>query len=659
MSYDDYERWRTTPIEGEPYLSIIIPAYNEEERIVPTIGAIASHVSSLGFSWELIVSDDGSKDNTVKLVEELGLVNLRLLKPAHNTGKGGAVRRGMLASHGKYALFCDADNSTPIEEVEQLLRKLHTEGYDVAVGSRAALGAEEAHRTPLRRLLSWGLRWIVRNILRIGVRDTQCGFKMYTRDAAYHLHSAQTIEGFSFDLEILYLAAKFGYRVGEVPVAWIDAPGSKVDTRKEVQRFLRSLVQIKLNDLRGMYDKSRKKPGMRIAMVTTYPPGKGTLNEYAYHFVRALRQKHQDLSEIIVLTDELPSGERYEGDRAGAHGVPLRIMPCWRFGGWNNAFHILRAVRRAKPDVVLFNIQFATFGSGKVSAVLGLLAPALVKLFGFPTIVLLHNIMETVDLKSAGFSRNPIMEGIIRTFGNIVTRLLLRVDWVALTIPKYVEILEKKYNANNVLLAPHGSFVETPTPSFDLPPGPLQIMAFGKFGTYKKVESLIEAAKLLQHNGEPPLEIVIAGTDSPNTPGYLEKVRRKYEDDTCLRFTGYVAEEDVPRIFGDAAVVVFPYTSTTGSSGVLHQAGEYGKAVVLPHIGDFAEVIAEEGYTGEFFDPDDVQSLADAIARVINDPERRREIGTQNYLASRGLPISEVVDWYLLHFQEIVKQRQR
>jgi glycosyltransferase involved in cell wall biosynthesis len=120
-----------------------------------------------------------------------------------------------------------------------------------------------------------------------------------------------------------------------------------------------------------------------------------------------------------------------------------------------------------------------------------------------------------------------------------------------------------------------------------------------------------------------------------------------------------VAEEDVPRIFGDAAVVVFPYTSTTGSSGVLHQAGEYGKAVVLPHIGDFAEVIAEEGYTGEFFDPDDVQSLADAIARVINDPERRREIGTQNYLASRGLPISEVVDWYLLHFQEIVKQRQR
>ncbi|MDP9316275.1 MAG: glycosyltransferase [Chloroflexota bacterium] len=659
MPYGDYEAWKTTPIEGAPYLSVIIPAYNEEERIIPTIGAIASHVSELGFPWELIISDDGSKDNTVQLVEELGFANLRVLKPERNTGKGGAVRRGMLAARGKYLLFSDADNSTPIEEVQNLLRKLDTEGYDVAVGSRAALGAEEAHRSPFRRFLSWGLRWIVRNILRTGVRDTQCGFKMYTREAGQHLHTVQTIDGFAFDLEILYLASKFGYRVVEVPVAWIDAPGSKVDTRKEVQRFLKSLVQIKLNDLRGRYDQGSKTSGMRIAVITPYPPSKGTLNEYAYHFVQALRQKREDVSEIVILSDELPKGEQYTSDRAGVHGVPLRVVPAWRFGAWNNALRILKAVRKAKPDAVLFNIQFASFSSGKVTAVLGLLSPALVKLFGFPTTVLLHNIMETVDLKSAGFAKNPLLEALIRIFGNIVTRLLLKVDWVALTIPKYVEILEQKYKANNVLLAPHGSFVETPQPSFELPSGPLQIMAFGKFGTYKKVESMIEAVKLLQTDGRPPLQVVIAGTDSPNTLGYLEGVRKQYEGSADLKFTGYVAEEDVPRIFGDATVVVFPYTSTTGSSGVLHQAGEYGKAVVLPHIGDFAEVIAEEGYTGEFFEPDNVQSLADAIARVIDDPQRRRDIGTQNYIASRGLPILDVVDWYLLHFQELLKQRKR
>lgn len=252
MNYADYNRWTSTPVD-KPYLSIVIPAYNEEIRIVPTIGAIASHVSSLGFPWELIIADDGSKDQTVALVEELGFVNLRLLRAPANGGKGSAVRRGMLAARGSYILFDDADNSTPIEELEKLLRKLDTEGFDVAVGSRAAEGAAEAHRSPLRRLLSGGLRWTVQHIFRIGVRDTQCGFKLFTRAAAQRLYGAQTIAGFSFDLEILYLAAKLGYRVAEVPVAWIDAPGSKVDTTKEVQRFLRDLLKIKLNDLRGVY----------------------------------------------------------------------------------------------------------------------------------------------------------------------------------------------------------------------------------------------------------------------------------------------------------------------------------------------------------------------------------------------------------------------
>ena len=252
MAYDDYARWKSTPIEGDPYLSIVIPAYNEAGRIVPTIGAVAAHVSGLGFPWELIVADDGSKDHTAQLVEDLGFANLRLLRAPRNGGKGSAVRRGMLAAKGRYVLFDDADNSTPIEEVGKLLDKME-DGYQVAIGSRTAIDNEDAHRTALRRLMSGGLRLLVRTVVRIGIRDTQCGFKMYTREAARCLHSMQTISGFSFDLEILYLASKLGYRIAEVPVAWIDAPGSKVDTRKEAQRFLRDLLRIKLNDLRGRY----------------------------------------------------------------------------------------------------------------------------------------------------------------------------------------------------------------------------------------------------------------------------------------------------------------------------------------------------------------------------------------------------------------------
>ena len=399
---------------------------------------------------------------------------------------------------------------------------------------------------------------------------------------------------------------------------------------------------------------------LKVGMITTFPPGKGSLNEYAYHFVRHMRTK-EEVSEIIIFADDLNEGEgTYKNEPGNETECPLSVIPCWEFGRKRNSVRIMQAVKQAQPDVILYNMQFATFGGDRVSGALGLLSPALARLNGIPTIVLLHNIMETVDLQSAGFASNSIVEGVIRGFGNMFTRMILTADIVALTIPKYVEILTEKYEAENVVLAPHGSFeAEKPKPSFDLPEGPLQIMTFGKFGTYKKVEPLIEAVEMLEKDSSrPPLELVIAGTDSPNAKGYLDGVRNKYSHMENLRFTGYVLEEDVPVIFGDSAVVVFPYSSTTGSSGVLHQAGNYGKATVLPNIGDFAEVIMDEGYTGEFFKPEDAKSMSDAIGRVIDNPENREKIARQNYLASQGLPISEVVDWYIFHFQMLLEKQK-
>lgn len=414
------------------------------------------------------------------------------------------------------------------------------------------------------------------------------------------------------------------------------------------------------------------KPKLHVGVVSTYPPGKGSLNEYGYHFVRGLYKK-EEVSQVTLFTDWLPDGQSYSQNSQellappnaiqnvtqNGHSewrAPLNFVPCWRFNGLFNFWSILRAVRTVQPDVLIFNIQFASFGDQKIAGALGLLTPALLRMFGTPTVVLLHNIMETVNLQSAGFTQNQLVERFIRFVGWMLTNLLLRADLVVVTIPKYVEILEKRYRAKNVLLAPHGAFEQSAAPpKFELPEGPLQIMTFGKFGTYKKIEALVEAFRILQKNHNNPLELVIAGTNSPNSPQYLENVAQKYADVSNVRYTGYVAEEDVPRIFGDAAAVVFPYTSTTGSSGVLHQAGDYGKAVVLPQIGDLAELIAEEGYTGEFFEPNNVQSLADAIARIIDHPERRVEMGRRNYLAARGLPLEEVVDWYLLHIETLLK----
>jgi glycosyltransferase involved in cell wall biosynthesis len=655
-TYSDYEHWKSTPLEGDPYLSIVIPAYNEANRIVPTIGAIAAHLSGKGYTWELIIADDGSKDETVQLVNSLDLVNMRVLKAPKNGGKGSAVRRGVLAARGKYILFDDADNSTPIEEIDRLLPKLEAEGFQMAVGSRAADGAQEGNKSLKRKILSYGLRFIVKHFFRIGVKDTQCGFKLYTREAAQKLHTAQTVMGFSFDLEILYLASKFGMQVAEVPVSWVDAPGSKVDPAKEARRFIKDLLRIRLNDLRGAYHNKRAAE-LRVAVVGTHPPSQNTLTEYGYHFIRHLRAK-PDVSEVILICDELPAGETYQ--IPGESGLaPVTVVPAWKFGAWNNALRIWKAIRQQKPDVVLFNIQFASFASSKLIAALGLAAPALSRAAGYPTITLLHNIMETVNLKQAGFAGNPVMEALTRTAGKFFTRLLLRSDEVAVTIPKYVEILQKEYKTDKVVLAPHGAFNQTPEPVFDPNPAVLRLMTFGKFGTYKKVEDLVEAFQKLQVRYSQPMELVIAGTDSPNTPGYLAGVQQQYAQVKNLRFTGYVPEEAVAGLFTDSTVVIFPYTSTTGSSGVLHQAGEYGKAVVLPRLGDLAELVTEEGYSGEFFEPGNIDSLVNAISTLLDNAPYREEMGMRNYLAAQGLPMADVVDWYLVNFYYLLAQREQ
>jgi glycosyltransferase involved in cell wall biosynthesis len=224
---------------------------------------------------------------------------------------------------------------------------------------------------------------------------------------------------------------------------------------------------------------------------------------------------------------------------------------------------------------------------------------------------------------------------------------------VAVTIAKYVDVLEKKYKVDNVALIPHGSFEIPPMPDFNLPHGPKQVMTFGKFGTYKKVEVMIEAVEIIRKRSNTPLQIVIAGTDSPNKKGYLNDVKNQYAHVKDIVFTGYVPEEDVPQIFNDSAVVVFPYTSTTGSSGVLHQAGSYGKAVILPNIGDLGELIREEGYAGELFEPDDPESLANAIQKVVENDEYRRQLSIKNYYAAVSLPMADIVDWYYLHFLRV------
>jgi glycosyltransferase involved in cell wall biosynthesis len=387
---------------------------------------------------------------------------------------------------------------------------------------------------------------------------------------------------------------------------------------------------------------------MKVAVVTAFPPSKVTLNEYGYHLVKNFVQ-NDEVSELILMSDKTNEPKQLDFDKK----EKIKIKECWEFNSYTTFFSIIKAARQEKPDVILFNLQFVKFGDKKIPSALGLLLPMFLRLFGFKTVVLLHNILEQVDLEKAGFTESKIMQTIYNFIGTNITRCLLKANKVAVTIHKYVDILNAKYKTKNVILIPHGTFETVKEPNFELKSGPKQIMAFGKFGTYKKVEILIEAIEIVRKTNSDELEVVIAGTDSPNTPGYLDEVQKKYKDVKGIVFTGYVEENDVERIFTDSTIVVFPYTSTTGSSGVLHQAGSYGKAVIMPDLGDLALLVKDEGYKGEFFNPESAQSLATAIDKILSNDEYRKEIAKTNFEAASALSMDKIITMYMNCFKSI------
>lgn len=387
---------------------------------------------------------------------------------------------------------------------------------------------------------------------------------------------------------------------------------------------------------------------MKVAVVTAFPPSKVTLNEYGYHLVKNFVQ-NDEVSELILMSDKTNEPKQLDFDKK----EKIKIKECWEFNSYTTFFSIIKAARQEKPDVILFNLQFVKFGDKKIPSALGLLLPMFLRLLGFKTVVLLHNILEQVDLEKAGFTESKIMQTIYNFIGTNITRCLLKANKVAVTIHKYVDILNAKYKTKNVILIPHGTFETVKEPNFEIKSGPKQIMAFGKFGTYKKVEILIEAIEIVRKTNSDELEVVIAGTDSPNTPGYLDGVQKKYKDVKGIVFTGYVEENDVERIFTDSTIVVFPYTSTTGSSGVLHQAGSYGKAVIMPDLGDLALLVKDEGYKGEFFNPESAQSLATAIDKILSNDEYRKEIAKTNFEAASALSMDKIITMYMNCFKSI------
>jgi dolichyl-phosphate beta-glucosyltransferase len=242
----------TTP----PVLSIIIPAHNEERRLPATLNRLFDFLSRQDYASDVWVVENGSVDRTADVVREYSLrfPSLRLLQtPAR--GKGLAVRLGMLAARGAYRFLYDADLSMPVEEIERFLPP-RLEGMDIAIASREARGARRFGEPPYRHLTGRVFSLAVKMLVMRGFEDTQCGFKCFRASAAEDLFSCQRFAGWSFDVEVLYIARKRGYRICEVPIPWYFQADSRVRLANDSLRMFWDLLRIRWNDLLGRYAKT-------------------------------------------------------------------------------------------------------------------------------------------------------------------------------------------------------------------------------------------------------------------------------------------------------------------------------------------------------------------------------------------------------------------
>jgi glycosyltransferase involved in cell wall biosynthesis len=235
-------------------VSFVIPAFNEATRILDTLRRISEYRKQIPYESEILVVDDGSTDETGAIVEGLDFSGLRLIRNGTNRGKGYSVKAGVMAATGDYILFSDADLSTPIEEMDNLLAIAVKENADVVVGSRGLDNRYiEKHQGMIRETGGRLFNLMVRTLVGLNIRDTQCGFKLFKRSRVQSAFKKQTTDGFGFDPELLFIMSQQGLKILEVPVRWSHAEGSKIRFFRDGVRMFTDLIRIRWNNLTGKY----------------------------------------------------------------------------------------------------------------------------------------------------------------------------------------------------------------------------------------------------------------------------------------------------------------------------------------------------------------------------------------------------------------------
>ena len=353
--------------------------------------------------------------------------------------------------------------------------------------------------------------------------------------------------------------------------------------------------------------------GLRICFISSYPPNHARLSEYAKNLVTELANI-PSIGKIDLLADQSTSsrGKLPENSK-------IKIVRVWKQDNPLSILGVMIPVLRLKPDVVHFSIGFQSFGKSRIANFTGLSLVFLCRLCDLKVIVLLHNLGEIVDLKKVNVKPSFANKaGVL-----VATRLILSASRVVVMVKSYADYLRKHYNNKRILFIPHGSLGND---CISIDPQEKTVLMFGHMGPSKGLLTMLTAFEKIKKERS-DVQLVIAGTNHPNYPGYLDKFIKKAPPKVV--FTGYVPDENLCQVFGMANVVVTPYSIALGTSGVFHLACGFGKPIVSSDLPEMRELLAD-GASALLVPSGNVDALKDAILTVLNNEDAAVKMGKQN-----------------------------
>lgn len=601
--------------------SLVIPVSSEAPW------AWTAHVSDLlDRGWDEVVVCSVVPDwETWEALSRL--TSRERVKIALGGTRRGAIEEGLAAATGDLVGYVATDRPMPVEELERVSRPVQDHVTDLAVG---VVDGDSDDGSPLRGKLDAWVDRFRRRVAGVPVSSLHPDVIVFTRDAWESIGGTVGEREVALETELVAHAHRNGCSIVEQPVEGADAAWP-THRRSETAEPLSTLIRFRrrLND-------RRRRPSdegtVRVGLVSCYPPHHGHLSEYGQNLAAAYGRR--DDVELTVISSDHDEVPRFDitGDRV--------VKRVWRRDSLRGALAILSEVRGGDYDVVHFNVQMTYFGDRNAYRFLGLALPALANVLTDATVMAtMHDFLEVADEDAIGEE----VSALERLGAVVATQLVLLCGLATVTSQSYVDLLSDRYYAPAIEHVPHGTF-DSADPAAMVLDGPFRILVFGHLDPSKKdVETVIEALERVR-GVVPDAELWIAGDSHPGYPGYRERLEDRYADRPGVRFTGYVAEDELDTVWVPASVVVLPYRTCTGVSGVFQLAKTYATPVVAYDVDGIRDSTVDTGGEASFVPPGEPEALAEEVAALGKDRQRRLRMARANAEAAGELTIGDSVD---------------